>query len=162
MRTNTMQARIDIHKSTMSANFFAALARAAKPLSSSTVPKATFELVKIRASQINGCAYCTDMHIKDAAHAGETAERLHLVVCWREALCFSAAERAALALTEEATRLADNPHGVGDEVWQEVRQHYDEEQALALIGQIALINAFNLINVALRNPAGGYTPGQWG
>lgn len=157
-----MQARIDLQSLRLGADFVNALARSAKPLSASTVPKATFELVKIRASQINGCGYCTDMHVKDAIHAGETADRLHLVACWREATCFTPAERAALALTEAATRIADASPGVGDEVWQEVRAHYDEEQALALVGQIALINAFNRINVALRNPAGSYTPGQWG
>jgi alkylhydroperoxidase family enzyme len=102
------------------------------------------------------------MHTKDAAHAGETSIRLHLIACWREATCYTAAERAALALTEEATRLADDSRGVSDEVWQEVREHYDAEQASALVAQIALINAFNRINVALRNPAGSYTPGQWG
>jgi AhpD family alkylhydroperoxidase len=157
-----MQARIAFHETTVGAEFIKGLVRSAKPLGSSTVPAATFELVKIRASQINGCGYCTDMHTKDAAHAGETSMRLHLVACWREATCYTAAERAALALTEEATRLADASRGVSDEVWQEVREHYDAEQASALVAQIALINAFNRINVALRNPAGSYTPGQWG
>ena len=157
-----MHARIDFQALPVGKQFVNALARSAKPLGDAAVPEATFELVKIRASQINGCGFCLDMHIKDAAHAGETAERLHLVACWREATCFTAAERAALALTEAATRIADVSQGVGDQVWQEVREHYDEAQAFALVGQIALINAFNRINVALRNPAGSYTPGQWG
>jgi AhpD family alkylhydroperoxidase len=157
-----MNARIDVQALPVGAQFVKALARCASPLGSSTVPAATFELVKIRASQINGCGYCNDMHIKDAMHAGEALDRLYMVACWREATCYTAAERAALALTEAATRIADASHGVSDELWQEVREHYDEAQAFALVGQIALINAFNRINVALRNPAGSYTPGQWG
>ena len=161
-----MNARIDFQALSSSTEFVGefvkTLARSAKPLVSSKIPKATFELVKIRASQINGCGYCTDMHIKDALHAGEAAGRLHLVACWRDATCFTPAERAALALTEAATRIADASPGVGDEIWQEVREHYDEAQAFALVGTIALINAFNRMNVALRNPAGSYTPGQWG
>ena len=107
----------------------------------SALPVATQELVKIRASQINGCGFCTDMHTKDAAAAGEDQQRLNLVAVWREATVFSDAERAALAVTEQGTRLADASGGVSDEVWAEAAKHYDEDQLAALISLIAVINA---------------------
>ena len=122
------------------------------------VPHATMELVKLRASQINGCGYCVDMHYKDAVHAGEDPERLNLVTVWREAPAFTEAERAALALAEESARLADNPNGVSDDTWEAVRKHYDDEQIAALVAMCAQINAWNRINVTLRTPAGFYDP----
>jgi AhpD family alkylhydroperoxidase len=125
---------------------------------SSQLPHRTAELVKLRASQINGCGFCTDMHYKDAVHAGEDPERLNLVTVWREAPAFDDAERAALALAEESARLADNPHGVSDETWEAVRKHYDDEQIAALVAICAQINAWNRINVILRTPAGFYDP----
>jgi len=131
-------------------------------VSQSTLPKATQELVKIRASQINGCAYCTDMHTKDAAHAGETALRLNLVAVWREATVFTDAERAALELTEQGTRIADAAGGVSDEVWENARKQFDDDQLAALVSLIALINVYNRLNVITRQPAGDYVPGQWG
>ncbi|AIJ11750.1 carboxymuconolactone decarboxylase family protein [Streptomyces violaceoruber] len=126
------------------------------------LPVATQELVKIRASQINGCGFCTDMHTKDAAAAGEDQQRLNLVAVWREATVFSDAERAALAVTEEGTRIADASGGVSDEVWAEAAKHYDEDQLAALISLIAVINAYNRINVINQQPAGGYKPGMFG
>src|SRR5204863_8162990 len=117
---------------------------------------------KIRASQINGCGFCTDMHTKDAAHAGETVQRLHLVAAWREATVFTDAERAALELTEQGTRIADAAGGVPDEVWANAAKHYDDEQLAALVSVIALINAYNRVNVIVRQPAGDYRPGQFG
>ena len=126
------------------------------------LPAATQELVKIRASQINGCAACTDMHTKDAAHAGETQVRLNLVAVWREATVFTEAERAALELTEQGTRIADTPGAVTDEAWQNVAKHYDGDQLAALVSLIALINTYNRFNVITRQPAGDYQPGQWG
>ena len=99
----------------------------------STLPAATQELVKIRASQINGCAYCTDMHTKDAAHAGESQLRLNLVAAWREATVFTEAERAALELTEQGTRIADAAGGVTDEAWANAAKHYDDDQLAALV-----------------------------
>jgi AhpD family alkylhydroperoxidase len=119
-------------------------------------------LVKIRASQINGCAYCTDMHTKDAAHAGESQQRLNLVAVWREATVFTEAERAALELTEQGTRIADAAAGVTDEAWANAAKHYDDDQLAALVSLIALINAYNRMNVIVRRPAGDYQPGQWG
>ncbi|MEU9355607.1 carboxymuconolactone decarboxylase family protein [Streptomyces griseoloalbus] len=126
------------------------------------LPVTTQELVKIRASQINGCGFCTDMHTKDAAAAGEDQQRLNLVAVWREATVFSDAERAALAVTEQATRIADASGGVSDEVWAEAVKHYDEDQLAALISLIAVINAYNRINVINQQAAGGYKPGMFG
>ncbi|MFJ3697739.1 carboxymuconolactone decarboxylase family protein [Streptomyces sp. NPDC090052] len=129
---------------------------------SSLLPVATQELVKIRASQINGCGGCLDMHTKDAAAAGETAVRLNLVAAWREATVFTEAERAALELTEQGTRLADAAGGVTDEAWANAAKHYDEDQLAALVSQIAVINAFNRGNVMIQTPAGSYEPGMLG
>ncbi|GII79392.1 alkyl hydroperoxide reductase AhpD [Sphaerisporangium rufum] len=121
------------------------------------VPKPTLELVKIRASQINGCGFCLDMHAKDARAAGETDERLFTVAGWREAPYYTPAERAALALTEAVTRLADGD-GVSDKLWAEVSEHYDDEALAVLLVAIAQINSWNRINVANRTPAGHYRP----
>ncbi|MFD0683518.1 carboxymuconolactone decarboxylase family protein [Actinomadura fibrosa] len=123
----------------------------------SSVPDSTLELVRLRVSQINGCAFCVDMHARDAKKAGETDERLWTVATWREAPGFTDEERAALALAEAATRLADNPAGVPDEVWNEAADHYDEESLLALIMCVAAINAWNRINVTTRQIAGSVT-----
>lgn len=118
----------------------------------SPLPARTHELVKLRASQINGCAYCVDMHSHEAKAAGESDERLFAVAAWREAPFFTPAERAALALTEAATRLG--PEGVPDDVWQEATRHYDEHQLAALVMAIAAINAWNRIGVTTRLVAG--------
>jgi alkylhydroperoxidase family enzyme len=101
------------------------------------------------------------MHSKDAAAAGETAVRLNLVAAWREATVFTDAERAALELTEEGTRIADAAGGVSDDVWANAGKYYDEEQLMALVSLIALINSFNRMNVMLTMPAGDYQPGQF-
>ncbi len=122
----------------------------------------TQELVKIRASQINGCGFCTDMHTKDAAAAGETQLRLNLVATWREATVFTEAERAALELAEQGTRIADAVSGVTDEAWANAAKHYNEDELAALISLIAIINAYNRINVINQQPAGDYQPGQFG
>jgi len=117
--------------------------------------------VSLRASQINGCGFCTDMHTKDAAAAGETPVRLNLVAAWREATVFTEAERAALALAEEGTRLADAHQGVSDETWAQISKHYNDDQIGALVCLVALVNAANRINVIVRNPAGSYEPGMF-
>ncbi|MFF2851064.1 carboxymuconolactone decarboxylase family protein [Streptomyces sp. NPDC058001] len=135
---------------------------AGKALEDSTLSTATQELVKLRASQINGCGFCTDMHTKEAAHAGESSVRLNLVAAWREATVFTDAERAALELTEQGTRIADAAGGVTDEAWANAAKHYDEEQLGALVSLIALINAFNRLNVIVQQPAGDYQIGQFG
>jgi AhpD family alkylhydroperoxidase len=130
-------------------------------LAESTLPAATQELVKLRASQINGCGFCTDMHIKEALHAGESQLRLNLVAAWREATVFTEAERAALELAEQGTRIADAAGGVTDEAWANAARHFDEEQLGALVSVIALINVFNRLNVIIRQPAGDYQPGHF-
>lgn len=155
-----MQARLNIFGSPVAAKMIKHILSASKVAADSALPATTQELVKIRASQINGCGYCVDMHTKDAAAAGETPARLNLVAAWREATVFSEAERAALELAEQGTRIADAAGGVSDEVWANAAKHYDDEQLIALVSQIALINAFNRLNVVLQMPAGGYQPGQ--
>lgn len=118
--------------------------------------------MKLRASQINGCAGCLDMHTKEAAHAGETQLRLNLVAAWREATVFTDAERAALELAEQGTRIADASGGVPDEVWANAAKHYDDDQLAALVLVIAVINAFNRLNVITQQPAGDYEVGRHG
>ena len=123
---------------------------------------ATVNLVLIRASQINGCAVCVDMHTKDAAHAGETQLRINMVAAWRDAKVFTEAERAALLLAEQGTRIADGAPGVTDEAWASAAKHYDAEQLAGLVCAVAVINAYNRFNVLCRNQGGDYEPGQWG
>jgi AhpD family alkylhydroperoxidase len=154
-------ARLDMSTIPVARKFVGHIISAGKVVKGSGLPAATIELVNIRASQINGCGFCTDMHTKDAAHAGETSIRLNLVAAWREATVFTEAERAALELTEQGTRLADAAVGVTDEVWANAAKHYDEDQLAALVSLIALINAFNRLNVIVRQPAGDYQPGQF-
>ncbi|MGC0334106.1 AhpD family alkylhydroperoxidase [Streptomyces sp. SAI-170] len=157
-----MEARLSYYGSPLAAKFAKYINSAGKVVTDSTLPSTVQELVKIRASQINGCGFCTDMHTKDAAHAGETQTRLNLVAAWREATVFTEAERAALELTEQGTRIADAAGGVSDEAWADAAKHFDEEQLAALVSLIAIINAYNRMNVIVRQPAGDYQPGQWG
>ncbi len=128
-----------------------ALAAAAKK---DVVPSKTLLLVQLRASQINGCSFCVDMHARELRQAGETDERLFAVAAWREAPYFNDAERAALELTEAATRLSDRPDAVSDEIWKEATRHYDEMGMAVLIINIAMINFWNRINTAVRQVAG--------
>lgn len=116
----------------------------------------TLELVHLRVSQINGCSACVDSGIKSAKQAGETDERLHAVVAWREMPYFTEEERAALALAESATRLADRPDAVSDEVWDEAASFFDEKQLAALILYIATTNLFNRLNATTRQIAGAW------
>src|SRR6266498_654225 len=102
------------------------------------------------------------MHTKDAAHAGETSTRLNLVAAWRETTVFTDAERAALELTEQGTRIADAAGGATDEAWANAAKHSDEDQLAALVSLIGLINTANLLNVIVQKPAGDYKPGQFG
>ncbi len=124
------------------------------------VPATTLYLVEVRASQINGCSVCLDMHTRELKAAGESDERIHMVGAWREAPYFSDAERAALALTEAATRLADRSDPVPDEVWEEAARHYDERELGGLVIAIAGINAWNRINAATRQITGDWVD-QW-
>jgi AhpD family alkylhydroperoxidase len=157
-----MESRLNMHDNAVITKFVKYLVSADRAVAESGLPAATGELVKLRASQINGCAVCADMHAKDAAHAGETQLRLNLVAVWREATVFSEAERAALELAEQGTRLADAAPGVTDEVWANAAKHYGDDQLAALVALIAEINAWNRLNVITRQPAGDYQPGQWG
>ena len=118
------------------------------------VPSATIGLAQLRASQINGCSVCVDMHCRDLKRAGETDERLFAVAAWREAPYFTDAERAALALTEAVTRLADRADPVPDSIWDEAARHYDEQGLAALILMIATTNLFNRLNATTRQVAG--------
>jgi AhpD family alkylhydroperoxidase len=118
------------------------------------VPQQTLELVHLRASQINGCSFCVDAGAKNAAKAGMSTEKLSAVAAWYDSQLFDDAERAALALTEAATRLADRPGAVTDEIWAEAAKHYDERQLGALVLMAGISNFFNRINTTLRVPPG--------
>jgi AhpD family alkylhydroperoxidase len=156
-----MEARFDAFSSELLTRFVRRFNGASQVLADCSLPRSVQELVKLRASQINGCGMCTDMHTKDALAAGETQQRLNLVAAWRDATVFTEAERAALALAEEGTRIADAHTGVSDEAWQAARKHFDDEQLAALITVIAVINAWNRLNVLAGTPAGSYEPGQY-
>jgi AhpD family alkylhydroperoxidase len=157
-----MDARLDFDGSQILQTFVRHLNSAATAVGSqSTLPPGAGNLVLIRASQINGCAVCTDMHTKDAELAGETSVRLNLVAAWRDANVFTDAERAALELTEQGTRIADAAGGVTDEAWANAAKHYDADQLATLVCIIAFINAYNRMNVICRNQGGDYRPGRW-
>ncbi|WP_410601250.1 carboxymuconolactone decarboxylase family protein [Amycolatopsis sp. lyj-90] len=155
-----MNARLDYFGNPVGGKFLKGIISAGKGLLDSSLPVTLQELVRMRASQINGCAVCLDMHTKEAAAAGESAVRINLVAAWREATVFTDAERAALELTEQACRMADGGE-VTDEAWANVAKHFDDDQLAALVGVIALINAFNRVNAIVRNPAGDYRAGQF-
>ncbi|WP_432025740.1 carboxymuconolactone decarboxylase family protein [Streptomyces sp. 1222.5] len=156
-----MDARLNYFAAPTTGKVLKHFMSAGKALKESPLPAATQELVALRVSQINGCAACIDMHTKEAAAAGETSVRLHLVAAWREATVFTDAERAALELAEEGTRVADAATGVSDEVWAYAAKHYDEEQLTALVVLVSFMNAVNRLNIITRQPAGHYEPGQF-
>ncbi|WP_328972692.1 carboxymuconolactone decarboxylase family protein [Streptomyces sp. NBC_00239] len=137
------------------------LMSAGRALKESPLPAATQELVALRVSQINGCAVCIDMHTKEAAAAGEASVRLNLVAAWREARVFTEAERVALELAEQGTRVADAAGGVSDEVWARAAEHYDEEQLTALVILVSFMNTVNRLNIITQQPAGDYEVGQF-
>ncbi|HTT54914.1 MAG TPA: carboxymuconolactone decarboxylase family protein [Streptosporangiaceae bacterium] len=149
----TMDTRIDYLSSPLALKLVKHINSAWAILRDSALPATTQELVKIRASQINGCGFCTDMHIKEALHAGENQRRLNLVAVWREARIFTEAERAALELAEQGTRIAD-AGDVTDEAWANAAEHCSDDQLIALVAVIALINAYNRMFVIMRQPAG--------
>ena len=153
-----METRIDLFATETGARLGKRFAHLGQVVERSPLPKSTRELVSLRASQLNGCGWCIDMHTKEAAAAGESAVRLHLVAAWREATVFTEAERAALALAEEGTRLADQHAGVSDATWARVREHYDDEQVAALVALVALINAANRLAVIVHQKGGAYEP----
>jgi len=151
--TTVMHARMT-HPAIVIPEAMQALLALGKSTQKAGVPKRTLDLVHLRASQINGCSFCIDMHARDAKKAGETDERLFAVAAWREAPYFTDAERAALALTEAATRLSDRSDPVPDEIWNEARRYYDETALAGLILAIAVINVWNRLNVTTRQVAG--------
>ena len=156
-----MDARLNLFGHTVTHKALKYFTSAHNAVAASTLPASTQELVRLRASQINGCGFCVDMHTKEALHAGETAVRLALVAAWRESTVFTEAERAALELAEQGTRIADAAGGVPDEVWANAAKHYDEDQLAALVATIAIINAFNRMNIIAQLPtAGDYEPGK--
>jgi len=156
-----MDTRFNLFDNEIAVKFTKRFASAALVIEQSPLPKPTRELVSLRASQINGCGWCIDLHTKEAAAAGETSVRLNLVAAWRESTVFSEAEQAALALAEEGTRLADASTGVSDETWARVRAHYDDDQIVALIAEIAMINAANRLAVIVHQKGGSYEPGMF-
>ncbi|RPK89905.1 carboxymuconolactone decarboxylase family protein [Streptomyces sp. ADI98-10] len=156
-----MDARLNYFDSPTAGKALKHFMSAGKALKESPLSATTQELVALRVSQINGCAVCTDMHTKEAAAAGETAVRLHLVAAWREATVFTEAERVALELAEQGTRVADAADGVSDEVWARAAQHYDENQLTALVILVSFMNTVTRLNIITRQPAGDYEVGQF-
>jgi len=156
-----MEPRFNMFDNEIGARFSKRFANASLVIAQSPLPKSTQELMGLRASQINGCGWCVDLHAKEAAAAGETPVRLGLVAAWREASVFTEAEQAALALAEEGTRLADACHGVSDETWAQVCKHYDDDQIAALVCLVAMINAANRLGVILHQKGGSYEPGMF-
>ena len=134
-----------------------AIQAVAKAVAEGGIPRATLELCNLRASQINGCAVCLDMHARALKKLGEKDERIFSVAAWREAPYFSDPERAALALTEAETRIADRGDAVSDAVWQEAARHYPERALAALVLSVGLINLWNRLNAATRQVSGEWT-----
>ena len=128
-------------------------------LAKSSLEPQLINLIDFRVSQINGCAYCLDMHSKDLRAAGEAEQRLYTIAAWREAPFYSERERAALAWAEAVTRLNDG--NVPDDVYEEARRQFSEEELIDLTVAVTTINTYNRINIAFKTPAGDYQPGQW-
>ncbi|MGW0810154.1 carboxymuconolactone decarboxylase family protein [Nonomuraea sp. NPDC002799] len=146
-----MEARM---KSAANPDVLTAIQHLYKAVNAGGVDPLVLELVHLRASQINGCSPCVFAGVASAKKHGETDQRLHNVVAWREAPFFTEQERAALALTEAATRIQDGAPGVTDEIWEAAVAHFDENQVSSIILIIALTNFFNRINHTIREPAG--------
>jgi AhpD family alkylhydroperoxidase len=156
-----MEPRFNMFGNELGVKFAKRFASASMVIANSPLPRSTQELMGLRASQINGCGWCVDIHTKEAAAAGETALRINLVAAWRETTVFTEAEQAALALAEEGTRLADADQGVSDETWAQVRKHYDDDQIAALVSLVAMINAANRLAVIVHQKGGSYEPGMF-
>lgn len=150
-----MKPRIDVTKY-LGSGLVRAMLNLQKEVEASGLERSLVELVKIRASQINGCAYCLDMHTKDARAMGETEQRIYAVSAWREAPFFTDRERAALEWTEAVTRVADTH--VPDEVYARVRERFEESELFALTFAVIAINAWNRLAISSRTPAGSYQP----
>ncbi|MEZ7130767.1 carboxymuconolactone decarboxylase family protein [Nonomuraea sp. AD125B] len=135
-----------------------ALQALGKSVADTGLPKGLLDLVYMRASQINGCGVCLELHGRDLKKNGESDERMWALAGWRDAPYFTDEERAALALTEAVTRLADRPEAVSDEIWNEAADHFDERQLGGLVLAIASINVWNRLNASTRQVAGAWTP----
>jgi len=153
METVTLEARID-NPAFVVPGAMEALGAVSKAVQRGGIPARLTELMHLRASQINGCGVCAVHHPRIARKLGETDDRLFAVACWRDAPYFDEAERAALALTEAVTRMADQAESVPDEVWDEAARHFDETRLATLVLSIGLINLWNRLNVATRQVAG--------
>ena len=152
-----MTPRIDVNKY-LGSGLLRAMLTLGREIEAAGIDKIIYELVKIRASQINGCAYCIDMHTKDARAMGESEQRIYALNAWRETPFFSARERAALEWTEALTRVADTH--VPDEVWAAAREQFDERQLVTLTFAVIAINGWNRLAIAARAPVGTYQPQQ--
>ena len=128
-------------------------------LGKSPVEKNLFNLIYFRVSQINGCAYCLDMHSKDLRAEGETEQRLYMMAAWRESPVYTERERAALLWAESLTKLGEG--GASDEIYEEARKQFSEAELVDLTMAVVAINGFNRLNIAFRTEAGNYQPGQW-
>jgi AhpD family alkylhydroperoxidase len=148
-----VQSRID-HPALTVPGAMKALQQLDGAIKQAGVPATTHYMLQLRASQINGCSGCVDIHFRELRAAGEPDVRINTVAAWRDTPYFTDAERAALALTEAATRLADHPDPVPDEVWDEAARHYDDAQLAALVLSIASINTWNRMNVTTRQITG--------
>jgi AhpD family alkylhydroperoxidase len=151
-----MDTRIDFNRH-IGSGLGRALLALNREVEKSGLEHSLFELVKIRASQINGCAYCIDMHTKDARARGESEQRIYTLSVWRETPFFTDRERAALEWTEAVTRLG-NPEGVPDDIYARVRQHFDEDGLVALTFAVIIINCWNRLAIPFRAPVGTYQP----
>jgi AhpD family alkylhydroperoxidase len=150
-----MQARI-ANPAKLLPGAFDAIQALVKTTTQAGVDKRVLELVHLRASQINGCSFCVDYGARNAKKAGETDQRLFAVAAWRETPFFTDAERAALALSESVTRIADSGDAVPDAIWNEAARHFDEKALAAIVLWIATTNMFNRMNTATRQPAGAW------
>ena len=150
-----MESRFDLFATETGAKLAKRFAGLGMAVHQSTLPKTVIELVSLRASQLNGCGFCLDMHVKEAIAAGEDPLRLHLVAGWRETTVFTEAEQAALAFAEEGTEHVS----VSDETWANVDKHYDDDEKAALVCLIGLINAANRMAVITRQKGGSYEVG---
>jgi AhpD family alkylhydroperoxidase len=151
--TTTLQARMS-HPVFTVPGAFEALQALSKAINSTGISPKLLELISLRASQINGCGVCAVQHPRIARKLGETDDRLFALAAWRDAPYFTAAERAALALTEAATRMSDSADPVPDEIWDEAARNFDETELAALVLAIANINVWNRLNVTTRQVAG--------
>ncbi len=151
-----MEPRTKNHPMKSLPGAFEALGAVHKSIEKAGVSRALLEMTNLRASQINGCSVCVDMHSRALKKLGEKDERIFSVSAWREAPYFTPAERAALALTEAASRLSDRADPVPDELWNDAARHYDETQLNALVMSIGLINLWNRLNAVTRQVGGAY------